>query len=170
MKPKEKEEVMSRFYSGEIQLLISTVVIEVGVDVPNATVMIIENAERFGLSQLHQLRGRIGRGKEQSTCVLLSDAQNDEALNRFQVLCDTNDGFVISQRDLELRGPGDFFGSRQHGLPDMHIANLMTDTRILYEAQKVAEEICSLDTTLSTEENKLLKKEVTRLFANTSLA
>ena len=169
MKPKEKDEVMARFYSGEIQLLISTVVIEVGVDVPNATVMIIENAERFGLSQLHQLRGRIGRGSKQSTCVLLSDAQNEEALNRFQVLCDTNDGFVIAQKDLELRGPGDFFGSRQHGLPDMHIANLMTDTRILYEAQKVAKDICDKDIALEKEENALLKKEVARLFSNISM-
>ena len=169
MKPKEKDEVMARFYSGEIELLISTVVIEVGVDVPNSTVMIIENAERFGLSQLHQLRGRIGRGKLQSTCVLLSDAQNEEALTRFQVLCDTNDGFVIAQRDLELRGPGDFFGSRQHGLPDMHIANLMSDTKILYEAQQRAKEICEKDPTLKTEENALLKREVTRLFNNISM-
>ena len=169
MKPKEKDEVMTRFYSGEIQLLISTVVIEVGVDVPNATVMIIENAERFGLSQLHQLRGRIGRGNFQSTCVLLSDAQNEEALERFQVLCDTNDGFVIAQRDLELRGPGDFFGSRQHGLPDMHIANLMSDTKILYEAQQRAKEICEKDPTLQAEENVLLKREVSRLFNNISL-
>ena len=166
MKPKEKDEIMARFYSGEIQLLISTVVIEVGVDVPNATVMIIENAERFGLSQLHQLRGRIGRGDKESTCVLLSDAQNEDALNRFQVLCDTNDGFVIAQKDLELRGPGDFFGSRQHGLPDMHIANLMTDTRILYEAQERAKEICEKDPALESEENALLKKEVERLFSN----
>ncbi len=169
MKPKEKDEVMARFYSGEIQLLISTVVIEVGVDVPNATVMIIENAERFGLSQLHQLRGRIGRGDKESTCVLLSDAQNEEALERFNVLCDTNDGFVIAQKDLELRGPGDFFGSRQHGLPDMHIANLMTDTRILYEAQERAKEICSNDPALEKEENALLKKEVERLFSNINL-
>ena len=169
MTPKKKDEVMMRFKSGETQLLISTVVIEVGVDVPNATVMIIENAERFGLSQLHQLRGRIGRGSFQSTCVLLSDAQNEEALTRFQVLCDTNDGFIISQKDLELRGPGDFFGSRQHGLPDMHIANLMTDTRILYEAQERAKEICEKDPALQTEENALLKKEVARLFSNISM-
>ncbi len=169
MKPKEKDEIMARFYSGEIQLLISTVVIEVGVDVPNATVMIIENAERFGLSQLHQLRGRIGRGDKESTCVLLSDAQNEDTLNRFQVLCDTNDGFIIAQKDLELRGPGDFFGSRQHGLPDMHIANLMTDTRILYEAQERAKEICDNDPALEKEENALLKKEVERLFSNISM-
>ena len=169
MKPKEKDEIMARFYSGEIQLLISTVVIEVGVDVPNAAVMIIENAERFGLSQLHQLRGRIGRGDKESTCVLLSDAQNEEALERFDVLCDTNDGFQIAQKDLELRGPGDFFGNRQHGLPDMHIANLMTDTRILYEAQVRAKEICNCDPGLEKEENSLLKKEVERLFNNISL-
>lgn len=164
MKPKQKEEVMARFYSGEIQILISTVVIEVGVDVPNATVMLIENAERFGLSQLHQLRGRIGRGGGESTCVLISQAQNEEALERFRILCETTDGFVIAKRDLELRGPGDFFGSRQHGLPDMHIANLMTDTRILYEAQKVAKEITDLDPYLEKEENKALKQEITRLF------
>ncbi len=170
MKAKEKDEVMARFYSGEVQLLISTVVIEVGVDVPNATVMIIENAERFGLSQLHQLRGRIGRGSEQSTCVLLSDAQNEEALERFNVLCDTHDGFVIAQKDLELRGPGDFFGSRQHGLPDMHIANLMTDTRILYEAQERAKEICGNDPALEKEENAQLKNEVRRLFYNVSFS
>ena len=164
MKPKQKEEVMARFYSGEIQILVSTVVIEVGVDVPNATVMLIENAERFGLSQLHQLRGRIGRGGGESTCVLISQAQNEEALERFKILCETTDGFVIAKRDLELRGPGDFFGSRQHGLPDMHIANLMTDTRILYEAQKVAKEITDLDPYLEKAENKALKQEITRLF------
>ena len=164
MKPKQKEDVMARFYSGEIQILISTVVIEVGVDVPNATVMLIENAERFGLSQLHQLRGRIGRGGGESTCVLISEAQNEEALERFKILCETTDGFVIAKRDLELRGPGDFFGSRQHGLPDMHIANLMTDTRILYEAQKVAKEITDLDPYLEKEENRALKQEITRLF------
>lgn len=164
MKPKEKDEVMRRFYSGEIQCLVSTVVIEVGVDVPNATVMVIENAERFGLSQLHQLRGRIGRGKNESTCILLSDAQNEEAVERLKILCETGDGFVIAKRDLELRGPGDFFGSRQHGLPDMHIASLMNDTRILYEAQKTAKFILEKDPTLELPDNILLKKEVARLF------
>lgn len=164
MKPKEKDEIMRRFYSGEIQCLVSTVVIEVGVDVPNATVMVIENAERFGLSQLHQLRGRIGRGKNESTCILLSDAQNEEAVERLKILCETGDGFVIAKRDLELRGPGDFFGSRQHGLPDMHIASLMNDTRILYEAQKTAKFILEKDPTLNLPDNSLLKKEVARLF------
>lgn len=165
MKPKDKDEVMRRFYANEIQCLISTVVIEVGVDVPNATVMAIENAERFGLSQLHQLRGRIGRGSDESTCILISDAQNEESEERFKILCETNDGFVIAKRDLELRGPGDFFGSRQHGLPDMHIANLMTDTRILYEAQKVAKEITDKDPHLTLPEHEPLNKEAERMFA-----
>ncbi len=169
MKSKEKDEIMKRFYSGEIDLLISTVVIEVGVDVPNATVMVIENAERFGLSQLHQLRGRIGRGKDESTCVLISDAQNEEAIERFKIMCDTSDGFVIAKKDLELRGPGDFFGSRQHGLPDMRIANLMTDTRILYEAQKSAREIIDCTVEISLDERKTLEAEVDKLFNRISL-
>ena len=169
MKPKEKDAVMSRFYSGEIQLLISTVVIEVGVDVPNATVMAIENAERFGLSQLHQLRGRIGRGSKESTCILLSDAQNEEAVDRFETMCRTTDGFEIAKKDLEMRGPGDFFGSRQHGLPDMRIANLMTDTRILYEAQKTAKELVDNEVSVTTEERHLLAQEMKRLFTRVAL-
>lgn len=169
MKPKEKDAVMNRFYSGEINLLISTVVIEVGVDVPNATVMAIENAERFGLSQLHQLRGRIGRGSEGSTCILISDAQNEEAKERFDIMCSTSDGFEIAKKDLEMRGPGDFFGSRQHGLPDMRLANLMTDTRILYEAQKTAKEIVDKTQPISDIERKSLEKEVERLFNRISM-
>ena len=169
MKPKEKDAVMNRFYSGEIQLLISTVVIEVGVDVPNATIMAIENAERFGLSQLHQLRGRIGRGSKESTCILLSDAQNEEAVDRFETMCRTTDGFEIAKKDLEMRGPGDFFGSRQHGLPDMRIANLMTDTRILYEAQKTAKELVDNEVSITTEERHLLAQEMKRLFTRVAL-
>ncbi len=169
MKPKEKDAVMNRFYSGEIQLLISTVVIEVGVDVPNATVMVIENAERFGLSQLHQLRGRIGRGSKESTCILLSDAQNEEAVDRFETMCRTTDGFEIAKKDLEMRGPGDFFGSRQHGLPDMRIANLMTDTRILYEAQKTAKELVDNEVSVTTEERHILAQEMKRLFTRVAL-
>ncbi len=169
MKPKDKEAVMSRFYSGEIQLLISTVVIEVGVDVPNATVMAIENAERFGLSQLHQLRGRIGRGSKESTCILLSDAQNEEAVDRFETMCRTSDGFEIAKKDLEMRGPGDFFGSRQHGLPDMRIANLMTDTRILYEAQKTAKELVDNEVPISADERYFLAQEMKRLFTRVAL-
>ncbi len=168
MKPKDKDAVMKRFYNGEIDLLISTVVIEVGVDVPNATVMVIENAERFGLSQLHQLRGRIGRGSEESTCILLSDAQNEEATDRFKTMCETTDGFVIAKKDLEMRGPGDFFGSRQHGLPDMRVANLMTDTRILYEAQNSAKEIINCTVDISAEEREALENEVDRLFSRVS--
>ncbi len=164
MKAKDKDAVMKRFYSGEIDLLISTVVIEVGVDVPNATVMVIENAERFGLSQLHQLRGRIGRGTTESTCILLSDAQNEEAKERFEIMCRTTDGFEIAKKDLELRGPGDFFGSRQHGLPDMRVANLMTDTRILYEAQKTAKEILDGSIQMSDDEKERLNNEVEKLF------
>lgn len=169
MKPKDKDAVMARFYSGEIQLLISTVVIEVGVDVPNATVMVIENAERFGLSQLHQLRGRIGRGSKESTCILLSDAQNEEAVDRFETMCRTTDGFEIAKKDLEMRGPGDFFGSRQHGLPDMRIANLMTDTRILYEAQKTAKELVDNEVSITTEERHILAQEMKRLFTRVAL-
>ncbi len=169
MKPKDKDAVMNRFYSGEIQLLISTVVIEVGVDVPNATVMAIENAERFGLSQLHQLRGRIGRGSKESTCILLSDAQNEEAVDRFETMCRTTDGFEIAKKDLEMRGPGDFFGSRQHGLPDMRIANLMTDTRILYEAQKTAKELVDNEVSVTAEERHLLAQEMKRLFTRVAL-
>ncbi|MGN1317197.1 MAG: ATP-dependent DNA helicase RecG [Acutalibacteraceae bacterium] len=169
MKPKEKDAVMSRFYSGEIQLLISTVVIEVGVDVPNSTVMVIENAERFGLSQLHQLRGRIGRGRDESFCILISDAQNEEAEDRFETMCRTSDGFEIAKKDLEMRGPGDFFGSRQHGLPDMRIANLMTDTRILYEAQKTAKEIVDNEVSITSEERHLLAQEMQRLFTRVAL-
>lgn len=168
MKPKDKEAVMKRFYDGEIDLLISTVVIEVGVDVPNATVMVVENAERFGLSQLHQLRGRIGRGTEESICILLSDAQNEEAEERFKIMCETNDGFLISKKDLEMRGPGDFFGSRQHGLPDMRVANLMTDSRILYEAQGSAKEIVNCTVEITKEERSALEAEVDKLFSRVS--
>ena len=169
MKPKEKDAVMSRFYSGEIQLLISTVVIEGGVDVPNSTVMVIENADRFGLSQLHQLRGRIGRGRDESFCILISDAQNREAEERFEIMCRTSDGFEIAKKDLEMRGPGDFFGSRQHGLPDMRIANLMTDTRILYEAQKTAKELVDNEVPITAEERHLLAQEMKRLFTRVAL-
>lgn len=168
VKPKEKEDIMRRFASGEIQLLICTVVVEVGIDVPNASVMLIENAECFGLSQLHQLRGRIGRGERQSHCVLVSDAKNDVALRRFQILCDSNDGFRIADEDLQLRGPGDFFGARQHGLPSLKIADLTTDSRILHTAQSDARRILEEDPELTKEENQGLKAAVGALFADIS--
>ena len=140
MKPEEKDEVMRRFVAGEIQILVSTTVIEVGVDVPNASVMVVEHAERFGLSQLHQLRGRVGRGAEQSYCVLLaSDKQTDVARERLGIMEETNDGFKIAEKDLELRGPGELMGTRQAGLPEFRIANLVRDLEILQAARKEAD-------------------------------
>ena len=166
MKPKEKDEVMKKFADGETQLLIATTVIEVGVDVPNAVIMVIENAEMFGLSQLHQLRGRVGRGKEKSTCILVSDAQNDEAKTRLNVMCKTSDGFKIADEDLKLRGPGDFFGSRQHGLPKMKIANLLNDMKTLKEAQGEAKKVLADDPKLKKKENEFLRKAVINLYEN----
>src|SRR5205807_5763975 len=140
MKPEEKEEVMRRFVSGEIKILVSTTVIEVGVDVSNASVMVVEHAERFGLSQLHQLRGRVGRGAEQSYCFLLaSEKQTEVARERLGIMEETNDGFRIAEKDLELRGPGEILGTRQAGLPEFRIANLVRDLDILQAARKEAE-------------------------------
>ena len=140
MKAEEKEEVMRDFVSGKTQILVSTTVIEVGVDVPNASVMVVEHAERFGLSQLHQLRGRVGRGAEQSYCVLLaSDKQTEVARERLGIMEETNDGFKIAEKDLEIRGPGEVMGTRQAGLPEFRVANLVRDLDILQEARKEAE-------------------------------
>ncbi len=164
MKPNQKDEVMRDFASGKIQLLVSTVVVEVGIDVPNAAVMVIENAERFGLSQLHQLRGRIGRGEFKSTCVLVSDAQNEDSVKRLDVMCKTTDGFKIAEEDLKHRGPGDFLGARQHGLPEMRIANFLTDTNILYAAQKQAQDIMLADPELNLPEHKTLRQLSEKMF------
>lgn len=164
MKAKEKEEVMNRFASGQIQVLVSTTVIEVGVDVPNAVIMVIENAERFGLSQLHQLRGRIGRGKYKSTCILVSDASGETARQRLKILCDTTDGFKIADEDLKLRGPGDFFGSRQHGLPELKIADMAQDTKLVTLAAKAAKEIYRADPELAAPENTRLSQLIKGLF------
>lgn len=164
MKAKEKEAVMADFAAGQIDVLVSTTVVEVGVDVPNAVVMLIENAERYGLSQLHQLRGRVGRGMHKSTCILLSDAQNEEALARLQVMCRTSNGFEIADEDLHLRGPGDFFGSRQHGLPDLKIADMAQDMETLKQAQEAAREILSADFALEQPEHRGLRAEINQLF------
>lgn len=164
MKSADKKKVMESFSNGETQLLVSTTVIEVGVDVPNAVIMVIENAERFGLSQLHQLRGRIGRGQYKSTCILITDAKNDTAQRRMKVMETTTDGFKIADEDLKLRGPGEFFGSRQHGLPEMKIADMLKDRSTLEETQRAAKEIMTRDPELSSPESTALKNEIQRLF------
>ena len=138
MKGSEKDAIMTAFSKHEIDILVSTTVIEVGVDVPNATLMVVENADRFGLSQLHQLRGRVGRGSQKSYCVLFSSNRNPDTQARLKALCETNDGFAIAQKDLQMRGPGDFFGSRQHGLPIFRSANLELDMHTLEQAQQAA--------------------------------
>ena len=166
MKPKEKNDIMASFSRGETDVLVSTTVVEVGVDVPNATLMIIENAERFGLSQLHQLRGRVGRGTAKSYCVLISDTDSDESKQRLDILCKTNDGFRIAEEDLRLRGPGDFFGSRQHGLPEMHVADLGADTEVLKTAKEDADSVFEEDPELSLPEHSLLRERVTEMLQN----
>ena len=165
MKPKDKDEVMQQFKAGELDVLVSTTVIEVGVDVPNATVMVIENAERFGLSALHQLRGRVGRGAANSCCILISDNEGEAVRQRLHFLCRTSDGFAVAKYDLENRGPGDFFGEAQHGLPTLHVADLVQDTRTLTVAQQEAKALLALDPNLAKPEHKALSDEVERLFA-----
>lgn len=157
MRPKEKEETMRRFVSGDISILVSTTVIEVGVNVPNSTVMVIENAERFGLAQLHQLRGRVGRGAEQSFCILYNQGKSEVSKERLKVMEKSNDGFYISEKDLELRGPGEFFGTRQHGIPDLKIANLYRDMDILKASQQAALELLKRDRGLKDEENSRVR-------------
>ena len=164
MKGKDKEQTMRRFAAGELSLLVATTVVEAGVDVPNAVIMVIENAERFGLSQLHQLRGRVGRGQHKSTCILISDAKGEEARQRLEIMKETTDGFVIAEKDLNLRGPGDFFGKRQHGLPLLKIANILTDMDTLKQAETAAKEILNDDPLLIKDENRLLKEAVETLF------
>ena len=164
MKPKEKDEIMQRFKEGEIQILVATTVIEVGVNVPNASIMVVENAERFGLAQLHQLRGRVGRGEYQSYCILKYEGNGETTRQRMKVMCDTNDGFIISEKDLELRGSGDFFGTEQHGLPEFKIANLFEDIGTLKKVQKLAIDIMEKDPMLEDEKNKKLNELVKEKF------
>ena len=163
MKPKEKDAVMAAVVAGEVNILVATTVIEVGVDVPNAALMIIENAERFGLSQLHQLRGRVGRGKHKSYCVLVSDNDSEDVRARLSIMTKTNDGFKISEEDLRLRGPGDFFGSRQHGLPEMHVADLGADMNVMQRAQSEAQLLLASDPELSAPEHAALRQSVERM-------
>lgn len=164
MKAKEKDEVMSSFAAGTIDILVSTTVIEVGVDVPNAALMVVENADRFGLSQLHQLRGRVGRGRHKSYCILFEGAGGAVSRERLKIMTETNDGFKISEADLRLRGPGDFFGSRQHGLPELKIANLASDMDTLSSAQAAAQALLDDDPALSRREHQSLRMKIERLF------
>lgn len=166
MKPKEKDSVMRAFYDGKIQILVSTTVVEVGVDVPNANVMVIENAERFGLSQLHQLRGRIGRGKEKSYCILVSDSKSENSVARLQIMKKYSDGFKIADEDLKQRGPGDFFGNRQHGLPDLKIADMLGDMKTLKKCRECADYILKQDFNLDSDEYKTLADKISDMFRN----
>ena len=166
MKPRDKDAVMAAFVRGETDILVATTVIEVGVDVPNAALMIIENAERFGLSQLHQLRGRVGRGRHKSWCILVSDNKGEEVKARLSIMSKTNNGFEISEEDLRLRGPGDFFGARQHGLPEMHVADLGADTQVLKTAQEEAKALLAADPQLSLPEHAALRERIETLFRN----
>ncbi|MBU0477315.1 ATP-dependent DNA helicase RecG [bacterium] len=164
MKSEDKEKVMQEFRENKINILVSTTVIEVGIDIPNSTIMLIENAERFGLSQLHQLRGRIGRGKDQSYCILYGIPKTPEALKRLTVMTQTQDGFRIAQEDLELRGPGEFFGTKQHGLPELKIGNIILDLDIMEIARKEAVNIIKSDPELSAKENYLIKRNFLQSF------
>ena len=167
MKSREKEAVMAAFHRGDTQVLVSTTVVEVGVDVPNASLIIVENADRFGLSQLHQLRGRVGRGRHQSYCVLITATRNPESMARLRTLASTTDGFKIAEEDLKARGPGDFFGNRQHGLPQMKIADLAGDMRLLNLAQEAAKQLLEEDPELSAPEDRPVLERVRQLFAAT---
>ncbi|MBQ3904701.1 MAG: ATP-dependent DNA helicase RecG, partial [Eubacterium sp.] len=162
MKAKEKDNVMSAFARGDVQILVATTVVEVGVDVPNATIMLIENADRFGLSQLHQLRGRVGRGAEKSYCVLVSDNKSESTSERLQVVRNTADGFKLADYDLKTRGPGDFFGKRQHGLPNLQIADMLEDMDTLMRCQDCAKKMLGEDPRL--DKYPLLVKEINDMF------
>ena len=164
MKAAEKEETMTAFARGEADVMVATTVIEVGVDVPNATLMVIEDADRFGLSQLHQLRGRVGRGKSKSYCILTSHNHNPETLQRLKALCKTTDGFKIAEEDLKLRGPGDFFGSRQSGLPAFRVADLSFDLATLKQAQQASADWIDENGTSDTPEAVALRERIGELF------
>ena len=160
MKSKAKDEVMQRFANNESQVLVSTTVVEVGVNVPNATVMMIENADRFGLAQLHQLRGRVGRGDAQSYCIFINSSNSKKSKKRLEILNKSNDGFFIASEDLKLRGPGDFFGIRQSGDLAFALADVYQDSDVLKEASEMVDEVLEADPALCTQENRILKKKM----------
>ncbi|WIV10814.1 ATP-dependent DNA helicase RecG [Proteiniborus sp. MB09-C3] len=164
MKSLEKDNIMAEFKNGQIDVLVSTTVIEVGVNVPNANIMLIENAERFGLAQLHQLRGRVGRGNHQSYCILVNESKSRISKERMHIMEKTNDGFLIAEKDLQTRGPGEFFGTRQHGLPDLKIANLFSDINTLKISQKIAFQILEKDPNLTSEDYRIIKERILKLF------
>ncbi|MBS7397890.1 MAG: DNA helicase RecG, partial [Ruminiclostridium sp.] len=166
MKQADKDAVMQDFKDNKIKVLVATTVVEVGVDVPNSVIMIIENAEQFGLSQLHQLRGRVGRGNEQSHCILVTDNTNEYTKQRMDIMVRTSDGYEIANEDLKLRGPGDFFGSRQHGLPELKIADIYADLDILKITGQAADEILINDKHLEKPENSCYLKMINKLFEN----
>ncbi len=167
MKQADKDRIMQDFYGGRIQILVSTVVIEVGINVPNATIILIENAERFGLAQLHQLRGRVGRGEEQSYCILITDGGADVAIERAEIMKSTNDGFLIAEKDLELRGPGEFFGMRQHGMPELKLADLVKHIKILNAVREEAERILLEDDVLTAQDTVKFREKIDRMFKDT---
>jgi len=164
MKQDEKDSVMERFAIGEVDILVSTVVIEVGIDVSNATVMVIENCERFGLAQLHQLRGRVGRSDKQSYCILICNKETEIAAKRNEIMCSTDDGFTIAEEDLKLRGPGEIFGTRQHGLPELNISDLVKHVDVLDKVRIVAGEILDADPYLEDMDNRVLRERVKKMF------
>jgi ATP-dependent DNA helicase RecG len=166
MKADEKDDIMERFSRNEINILVSTTVVEVGVDIPNATVMVVEHADRFGLTQLHQLRGRVGRGAEKSYCVLVKRNVTDTSRTRLFIMEETHDGFVIADEDLKLRGPGEFFGIKQSGFLKYKIANMVTDGPIIRDARKLAFEIVAKDPNLKSESNKMIRETFIRDYAD----
>ena len=168
MKASEKNQIMERFAANKIQILVSTTVVEVGVNVPNATVMMVENAERFGLAQLHQLRGRVGRGEHQSYCIFVQGNKEDTTSKRLEILNKSNDGFYIAGEDLKLRGPGDLFGIRQSGVMEFRIGDIYNDSSILKSASEAASEILSLDPDLTLPQNQLLKEQL-QILTNRSI-
>jgi ATP-dependent DNA helicase RecG len=164
MRSDEKDQAMRAFHAGQTHVLVATSVIEVGVDVPNSTVMVIDGADRFGLAQLHQFRGRVGRGEHQSYCILIADEVSDDAEQRLRALEATNDGFVLAEKDLELRGPGEFFGRQQSGLPELRLASLLHDLQVLEMAQAEAMELFKVDPELTAAENRLLRERVAQFW------